>query len=51
MCRRDSVWVVIAMTASIIIGMVGLGMTKAGALEYLSGSSSETVIVLSLIHI
>ncbi len=24
-----SVWVVIAMTASIVIGMVGLGMTKA----------------------
>mgnify|MGYP000558007406 CR=1 FL=1 len=43
--RIASVWVVIAMTASIIIGMVGLGMTKAGALEYLSGSSSETVIV------
>ncbi len=33
------------MTASIVIGMVGLGMTKAGALEFLSGSSSETVIV------
>ena len=29
--RIASVWVVIAMTASIIIGMVGLGMTKAGA--------------------
>ena len=43
--RIATVWVVIAMTASIIIGMVGLGMTKAGALEYLSGSSSETVIV------
>ena len=43
--RIASLWVVIAMTASIIIGMVGLGMTKAGALEYLSGSSSETVIV------
>ena len=43
--RIASVWVVIAMTASIVIGMVGLGMTKAGALEYLSGSSSETVIV------
>ena len=43
--RIASVWVVIAMTASIIIGMVGLGMTKAGVLEYLSGSSSETVIV------
>ena len=43
--RIASVWVVIAMTASIVIGMVGLGMTKAGALECLSGSSSETVIV------
>ena len=43
--RIASVWVVIAMTASIVIGMVGLGMTKAGALEFLSGSSSETIIV------
>ena len=43
--RIASVWVVIAMTASIVIGMVGLGMTKAGALEFLSGSSSETLIV------
>ena len=43
--RIASVWVVIAMTASIAIGMVGLGMTKAGALEFLSGSSSETIIV------
>ena len=30
---------------SIVIGMVGLGMTKAGALEFLSGSTSETLIV------
>lgn len=43
--RIASVWVVIAMTASIVIGMVGLGMTKAGALEFLSGSTSETLIV------
>ena len=43
--RIASVWVVIAMTASIVIGVVGLGMTKAGALEFLSGSSSETLIV------
>ena len=43
--RIASVWVVIAMTASIVIGMVGLGMTRAGALEFLSGSSSETLIV------
>ena len=43
--RIASVWVVIAMTASIVIGMVGLGMTRVGALEFLSGSSSETLIV------
>ncbi len=43
--RIASVWVIIAMTASIVIGVVGLGMTKAGALEFLSGSSSETLIV------
>ena len=62
--RIATVWVVIAMTASIVIGMVGLGMTRVGALEFLSGSSSETLIVciaslisqhgvlaLSLIHI
>ena len=43
--RIASVWVVIAMTASIVIGMVGLGMTRVGALEFLSGSTSETLIV------
>ena len=43
--RIATVWVVIAMAASILIGMVGLGMTKAGALEFLSGSTSETLIV------
>ena len=43
--RIATVWVVIALTASIVIGMVGLGMTRVGALEFLSGSSSETLIV------
>ena len=43
--RIATVWVVIAMTASIVIGMVGLGMTRVGALEFLGGSSSETLIV------
>ena len=43
--RIATVWVVIAMAASIVIGMVGLGMTRAGALEFLSGSTSETLIV------
>lgn len=43
--RIATVWVFIAMTVAIIIGVVGLGMTKVGALEFLSGSTSETIIV------
>ena len=43
--RIASVWVVIAMTAGVLIGIVCLGMTKAGALETLTGSNSETIIV------
>ena len=43
--RIASVWVVIAMSVAIFIGVVGLGMTNAGALETLEGSASETVIV------
>jgi sodium/proline symporter len=43
--RIASVWVFIAMGVAIIIGVVGLGMTKAGALEFLDGSTSETIIV------
>lgn len=43
--RIATIWVFIAMAAAIMIGVVGLGMTKAGALEFLEGSSSETIIV------
>lgn len=43
--RVATVWVFIAMFAAICIGVVGLGMTKAGALDVLAGSDSETVIV------
>lgn len=43
--RIASVWVLIAMSVAIFIGVAGLGMTKAGALEFLAGSSSETIIV------
>lgn len=43
--RIATIWVFIAMTVAIIIGVVGLGMTKAGALEFLGGSASETIIV------
>ena len=43
--RIATIWVFIAMTVAITIGIVGLGMTKAGSLEFLEGSASETIIV------
>lgn len=43
--RVASVWVFIAMFGAILIGIVGNAVTKAGVLENLDGSSSETVVV------
>ncbi|MGN0659357.1 MAG: sodium/proline symporter [Emergencia sp.] len=43
--RIATIWVVISLAVAIFIGIVGYGMTQAGALEYLEGSSSETIIV------
>ena len=43
--RVASVWVVISMTAAVVIGIVGLGMTHAGTVKVLEGSASETIIV------
>ena len=43
--RIATVWVVISMGISIVIGMVGLGMSKAGVIDTLKGSESETIIV------
>ncbi|MBO6148623.1 MAG: sodium/proline symporter [Lachnospiraceae bacterium] len=44
--RVASVWVFIAMAAAIAIGVVGLGVTKAGAVEYLdTPAKAETIIV------
>ncbi len=42
--RIGSIWVVIAMTVAVFIGIVGLGMTSAGTMESLE--DSETVIVV-----
>ncbi|MCM1496223.1 MAG: sodium/proline symporter [Bacteroides sp.] len=42
--RIATVWVFIAMSVAIFIGVVGLGMTHAGALEFLAGTSSENII-------
>lgn len=43
--RIATVWAFVAMFAAICIGVVGLGMTGAGAMDFLAGSSSETIIV------
>lgn len=43
--RVATSWVVISMFVAIIIGVVGLGMTNAGAIPALEGSNSETIIV------
>ena len=43
--RIASIWVVISLAVAVVIGIVGLGMTKAGAIETLEGSNSETLIV------
>lgn len=43
--RIATVWVVISMSVAVFIGVVGLGMSKAGAIVTLEGSDSETIIV------
>lgn len=43
--RVASVWVVISLAVAICIGVVGYGMTQAGAVGTLAGSDSETIIV------
>ena len=43
--RVASVWVVISMAIAVLIGVVGLGMTKVGEVPALEGSASETIIV------
>ena len=43
--RIATIWVVISLGVAIFIGAVGLAMTKAGAVEFLEGSASETIIV------
>ena len=47
--RLATTWVVISMGVAIIIGVVGSGMTKAGALEQLADSETIIVRIASLI--
>ena len=43
--RVASIWVVISMAIAIFIGIIGYSMSKAGAIEVLSGSDSETLLI------
>jgi sodium/proline symporter len=43
--RVASIWVVISMAVSVLIGIVGLAVSKTGAIPVLEGNSSETIIV------
>ena len=43
--RVASVWVVISLAAAVLIGIIGNAMSKAGAIQTLTGSDSETIIV------
>lgn len=43
--RVASIWVVISMAVAIFIGIVGYSMSKSNAIDILSGSDSETLII------
>lgn len=43
--RVASIWVVISMGIAIFIGIIGYSMSKSGAIEVLSGSDSETLLI------
>ena len=43
--RVASIWVILSMSAAVLIGIVGLGMSKVGVIETLTGTNSETIIV------
>lgn len=43
--RVATTWVVVSMAIAVSIGIVGYAMTKVGAIPFLEGSASETIIV------
>ena len=43
--RVATIWVVISLSVAVFIGIVGLGVSKTGAIETLTGSNSETIIM------
>lgn len=43
--RIASVWVVITLAVGVLIGVIGVSMSAAGALPTLDGTSSETIVI------
>ena len=48
--RIASIWVVIAMGAAILIGMVGLGMSRTGTVGLLENASVSETIIVEIAH-
>lgn len=48
--RIASIWVVIAMGVAILIGIIGLGMTKTEAVGALTDASSAETIIVEIAH-
>ena len=48
--RIATIWVVIAMGVAILIGLIGLGMTKAGVVDALTTSGSSETIIIQIAH-
>lgn len=48
--RIASIWVVIAMGIAILIGLIGLGMTKAGVVDQLTTSGASETIIIQIAH-
>ena len=48
--RIASIWVVIAMSVAILIGVIGLGMTASGVVPELTSSGSSETIIVTIAH-
>ena len=49
--RIATIWVVIAMFVAVLIGLVGYGMTCAGAVEFLDSPSRAEEIIVKIAHL
>ena len=49
--RIASIWVVIAMGVAILIGLIGLGMTKAGVIGELTTSGTSETVIIRIAHL